>query len=95
LPVELTICQTNDDGKCINPIQPGAISEVIIPACLPNPDPTKECTPPPNVTFSIFIRAKNSPIPFDPANNRVFLIATPTTSEPIPVGQASAAIRTQ
>jgi hypothetical protein len=80
LPVNLFICQTNPTtGACVNPATPGASSTVTVAANQ-------------TVTFSVFIQGKGTPIPFDPANSRVFIIGTQGAT---PVGEAGAAIRTQ
>ena len=80
LPVDLTICQTDPTtGACVNPVTPGTGATVNVAAGQ-------------TVFFSIFIRGQGTAIPFDPANTRVFIIATQGAT---PVGEASAAIRTQ
>ena len=80
LPVNLSICQPNPTtGACINPATPGANSTVNVAAGQ-------------TVYFSIFVQGRGTAIPFDPANTRVFIIGTEGTT---PVGEASAAIRTQ
>ncbi len=76
LPVTLTICQTSPQGVCVNPPEPAAS----VTSTLGNGDVA---------TFTVFVQA-TGPIPYDPAKNRVFLIAT---SNGKVVGQTSAAIQ--
>jgi hypothetical protein len=76
----LFICQTNPtNGQCTNPASPGSSSTVTVIANQ-------------TVTFAVFIQGQGTAIPFDPANNRVFILATQGTSV---VNEASAAVRTQ
>jgi hypothetical protein len=79
LAANLSICQTNSQGQCINPATPGASSTVTVAN---------------NQTlfFSTFIQGQGQTIPFDPANSRVFFICTQGSSA---VGEASVAVRTQ
>jgi hypothetical protein len=63
LPLSLAICQTNAAGQCINPPAPAASSTVTV---------AKDQT----VFFSMFAVGQGTPIPFDPALNRVFFLAT-------------------
>jgi hypothetical protein len=79
LPATLTICQTNNQGQCINPVTPAASSTLGVA--------TNQ-----TVFFSTFIQAQGQAIPFDPANTRVFFICTQGGT---PVGEASVAVRTQ
>jgi subtilisin-like proprotein convertase family protein len=59
LPVNLFLCQTNPaTGQCISAIGPTVTTQV-------NAGETP--------TFAIFVQGTGSTIPFDPANNRVFL----------------------
>jgi hypothetical protein len=80
LAANLTICQTNpSNGGCINPATPGSSSTVTVG--------TNQ-----TVTFGIFIQGQGQTIPFDPANTRVFVLATQGANT---VGEASVAVRTQ
>src|SRR4051812_14739848 len=79
LQLDLFICQTNSSGTCINPSSPGGSSTVTAAQGETS-------------FFSIFAVGKGTPVPFDPANSRIFLQAF---SNFIPVGQASVAVRTQ
>jgi hypothetical protein len=79
LAANLAICQTNNQGQCINPATPGASSTVNVASN-------------DMVFFSTFIQGQGQTIPFDPANTRVFFICTQGGT---PVGEASVAVRTQ
>jgi hypothetical protein len=79
LPLSLAICQTNSQGQCINPTSPAVSSTLAV---------AKDQT----VFFSIFAFGQGTSIPYDPANNRVFMIATQGST---PVGEASAAVKMQ
>jgi hypothetical protein len=80
VPLGPIITKTNPStGACINPSTPGASSTVTVTANQ-------------TVTFSVFIQAKGTAVPFDPANSRVFIIGKQGAT---PVGEAGAAIRTQ
>jgi hypothetical protein len=79
LAANLAICQTNNQGQCINPATPGASSTVNVASNQ-------------TVFFSTFIQGQGQTIPFDPANTRVFFICTQAGN---PVGEASVAVRTQ
>jgi hypothetical protein len=79
LPVDLTICQTNASGACVNPATPGASATVTAA--------TNQV-----VTFSVFARGRGQAVPFDPANNRIYVLARQGTTA---VGAASVAVRTQ
>lgn len=79
LPLSLTICQTNPSGQCINPATPGSSSTVTV---------ANNQT----VTFSIFAAGQGTLIPYDPANNRVFILGKQGNT---PVGEASAAVNMQ
>ena len=79
LPLALSICQTNASGTCINPASPGASATVDVGAG-------------DTLFFSVFATGKGTSIPYDPANNRVFLLANAGTT---PVGEASAAVKMQ
>jgi subtilisin family serine protease len=78
LPASLSICETNSSGACFNPPTPGSSSTVTV---------TQNQT----VFFSVFIQGQGTPIPFDPANTRVFVLATQGANV---VGEASAAVCT-
>jgi hypothetical protein len=79
LPLDLLICQTNPaTGACINPTSPGNSATLNVAA--------NE-----TVFFSIFAVGKGIPIPFDPANNRVFIIGLQGSTA---VGAASTAVKT-
>jgi glucose/arabinose dehydrogenase len=78
LPLTITICQTDpSDGHCINPTSPGASSTVTVA--------NNE-----TVYFTAFVAGQGQFITFDPANNRVLVIAYAGST---PVGEASAAVR--
>jgi hypothetical protein len=79
LPLSLTICQTNPSGQCINPPSAGPSSTVTVA----NSE---------TVTFSIFATGQGVVIPYDPANNRVFILGKQAGT---PVGEASAAVNMQ
>jgi hypothetical protein len=79
LPLSLTICQTDSNGQCINPATPGPSSTVTV---------ANNQT----VTFSIFATGQGIVIPYDPANNRVFILGSQGNT---PVGEASAAVNMQ
>jgi hypothetical protein len=78
-PVQLSICQTNAQGQCINPGTPGASSTLNVAA---------------NETafFTTFIKGLGQAIPFDPTDTRAFFICTQGA---LPVGGSSVALRTQ
>ena len=78
-PLTLLICQTNAAGACINPLSPASSSAVTV---------TNGNT----VLFTVLAVGKGVQIPYDPANNRVFILANQGTSV---VGQASAAVKMQ
>jgi hypothetical protein len=78
LAANLSICQTNAGGTCINPSTPGASSTVAV-------------TTNQTVFFSIFIQGQGQVISFDPGNKRVFLVCTQGST---PVGETSAAVCT-
>ncbi len=79
LPVNLSICQTNASGQCINPTTPtGSVSI--------NAGANQ------TVTFSVFASGKGVPIPFDPAGNRIYVFGTQGSTA---VGASSVAVRTQ
>jgi len=78
LPVTLAICQTNPmSGQCLSP--PGSMASTTISAGQ---------TP----TFGIFVTG-NGTVPFDPANNRVFVQFVDSTGALR--GETSVAVRTQ
>ena len=62
LPLNLTICQTDAGGACINPTTPG-------------PSATLTAAQYQAVFFSVFVTGQGRLIPYDPANNRVFILA--------------------
>jgi hypothetical protein len=78
LAANLSICQTDTQGQCINPSSPAASSTLAV---------TSNQT----AFFSIFIQGQGQPIAFDPANKRVFLVCTQGAT---PVGETSAAVCT-
>src|SRR5262249_14798667 len=79
LPLTLLVCQTNSSGACITPATPAASTTVTIAT---------------NQTafFTVFAAGQGTPIPYDPANNRVFLLAKQGGT---PVGEASVAVKMQ
>jgi hypothetical protein len=79
LPLAIRICQTDSAGKCINPTTPNNSSMVAVS----NGE---------TVFFSIFVQGLGTAVPYDPGNSRIFVIAT---EGGIPVGEASAAVKTQ
>jgi len=79
LAANVSFCQTNAQGQCINPATPGTSSTLTV---------ANNQT----VFFAAFIQGQGSIIPFDPASNRVFLICSQGQTA---VGEASAAVRTQ
>jgi subtilisin family serine protease len=78
LAANLFICQTNSSGACINPPTPGASSVVSV---------AQNET----VFFSVFVQGQGTPIPYNPANTRVFVVASQGSNT---VGEASAAVCT-
>jgi hypothetical protein len=78
-PVQLSICQTNAQGQCINPATPGASSTLTVA--------TSDTT-----FFTTFIKGLGQAIPFDPTDTRAFFICT---QGGLPVGGSSVALRTQ
>jgi photosystem II stability/assembly factor-like uncharacterized protein len=78
LAANLSICETNAQGQCINPASPGASS-------------TLNVTTNQTVFFSIFLQGQGQAISFDPANKRVFLVCSQGST---PVGDTSAAVCT-
>src|SRR3984893_11213757 len=77
LPLALTICQTNSSGQCL--ATPAANVTTTINA---------NATP----TFAIFGKA-SGPIPFDPANSRIFVAFTDSANAVR--GETSVAVQTQ
>jgi YVTN family beta-propeller protein len=77
LAVTPSICQTNSAGVCINPTSPGPSSTVLV---------GKSQT----VFFSTFVNGKGTMVPYDPANNRIFILAKQGTTA---VGEVSAAVK--
>lgn len=77
LPLTLSICQTNSSGVCQSP--PSAAVSLGV-------------TNNQILTFSVFAAGQGTPIPYNPAVNRVFVIATQGSQ---PVGEASVAIKMQ
>ena len=78
LPLSLSICQVDPgDGHCINPPSPAASATVSV---------ANQQT----VYFSTFVKAQGQVIPFDPANNRIFILAMQDST---PVGETSAAVK--
>ena len=72
--VETSICQTNPStGACLIP----PAGQAFIPA------------PPPNtpMTFSVFVQGVGTPVPFDPANNRIVVRFTEYLMTNTPTGQ--------
>ena len=63
LPLNLAICQTDAEGACINPTTPGPSSTLTVAQFQA-------------VFFSVFVTGQGRLIPYDPANNRVFILAT-------------------
>src|SRR5205823_4549362 len=78
LPLTPLICQTNPStGACINPTTPGPSSTVSV-----NKNDT--------VFFTTFVQGQGTVVPYDPANNRIFVIAAQGAA---PVGESSAAVK--
>jgi virginiamycin B lyase len=78
LAVTPLICQTNPtSGACVNPPSPGASSTV-------------QVSQGETVFFSTFVQGLGTLVPYDPANNRIFVIARQGAT---PVGESSAAIK--
>jgi virginiamycin B lyase len=78
LAVTPLICQTNPNtGACVNPPSPGASSTV-------------QVSQGETVFFSTFVQGQGTFVPYDPANNRIFIIAQQGAT---PVGESSAAIK--
>jgi YVTN family beta-propeller protein len=77
LAVTTSICQTNSNGACINPTSPGPFSTVLV---------GKNQT----VFFSTFVNGQGTMVPYDPANNRIFVIARQGATA---VGEVSAAVK--
>jgi hypothetical protein len=77
LPLTTTLCQTDPTtGACLS-----------TPATKVNINVTQKQI----LTFTIFSAARGTAIPFDPANNRIFFVATYNS---VPVGETSVAVRT-
>jgi hypothetical protein len=80
LPVSVSICQSDPTtGACINPTTPG-------------PSATLSIAPNQTVTYSAFVTGTGN-VPFDPANNRLFLRFK--TTDDATVGATTVAVRTQ
>ncbi len=79
LPLSLFICQTDSSGICINPTTPGASSMVTA---------ANNQT----VFFSVVAVGQGVKVPYDPGNNRIFILAKQSGT---PVGEASAAVKMQ
>jgi hypothetical protein len=85
-PVMIQICPTDALGNCTKPLAPTQTAQI---------DPG--ATP----TFAIFVSGLGTAIPFDPANNRLFvrfkeIVDSPFGPIPGPVrGATSVAVRTQ
>jgi len=79
LPLSLFICQTDSSGTCINPTTPGASSMVTA---------ANNQT----VFFSVVAVGQGVKVPYDPGNNRIFILAKQSGT---PVGEASAAVKMQ
>ena len=80
LPVNLSICQTNPStGQCTNPATPG-------------PSATVAVANNQTVTFTVFAKGAGT-VPFDPANNRLFLRLKDAGA--LTRGATGAAVRTQ
>jgi hypothetical protein len=63
LPLNLSICQTDATGTCINPTTPG-------------PSSTLTVANNQTVFFSVFAAGQGTLMPYDPANKRIFILAT-------------------
>jgi hypothetical protein len=63
LPLNLSICQTDATGTCINPTIPG-------------PSSTLTVANNQTVYFSVFAAGQGTLMPYDPANKRIFILAT-------------------
>jgi hypothetical protein len=79
LPVSLLICQVNSSGTCINPTTPAPSTTVNVAAGQ-------------TVTFATFVTGQGTTIPYDPANNRIFIIGK---TGGVAVGEASIALKMQ
>jgi hypothetical protein len=78
LPLTLSICQTNPQtGACINPTTPG-------------PSTTVTVAQNQSVVLSTFVQGQDMPIPYDPANRRIFVLASQSGN---PVGGTSVAVK--
>jgi hypothetical protein len=77
LPLNLSICQVNASGTCINPTTPGPSTTVNVAANQ-------------TVMLGTFVQGQGTPIQFDPANNRIFVIGTTGN---VAVGEASVAVK--
>lgn len=81
LPMTIALCQTDPGtGSCVNPPNPAASVPFTASADIP-------------VTFSIFVVGAGSVVPFDPANNRLFVRFS--TPDAVTRGATSVAVRTQ
>ncbi len=78
-PFQLSICQTNNQGQCINPATPGVSSTVTVG--------TNE-----TAFFATFIQGLGQAVPLDPVNTRAFFTCK---QGDLPVGGSSVAVRTQ
>jgi len=78
LPLTLSICQSDpQSGACVNPSTPG-------------PSATVTAAQNQSVVFSTFVQGQGTVIPYDPANSRIFVLATQGGS---PVGGTSVAVK--
>jgi hypothetical protein len=84
LPVSLSICQTNPTtGACINPTTPG-------------PSVTLSVAANQMTFFTIFVNGQGTLVPYDPANNRIFVISkSGSGTSQVTVGEASTALKMQ
>jgi hypothetical protein len=79
LPLTLGICQTDASGKCINPTAPGPASTVNVSNSQ-------------TLYFSLFATGKGTLLSYDPANTRLFFLATQGST---PLSESSTAIKMQ
>ena len=77
LPVALTICPTDATANCTSP---------------PAGSFTASVSPDQILTFNVYVQGQGTLVPYDPANNRIFLVAQQGST---PVGETSAALKMQ
>jgi hypothetical protein len=75
LPVTLTVCPSNPSAICTSPPSSSFTTSVAASQIL---------------TFNVYVQGQGTLVPYDPANNRVFLVAQEGST---PVGETSAALK--